>query len=372
MTSQDFLAEKIKTIGSSGIRRVFDLAASMSDPIDLSIGQPDFKVPETIKQAAIDAIRNDRNGYTVTNGLPQLRERIAESLQDELGWSPGGVLCTSGVSGGLVLAFMACLNTGDEVMFADPYFVSYPHLVNLFGGKPVPVSIYDDFKLDRDAFAAALTDRTKIILLNSPANPTGVVHTADEIRGVAELARDRDLLLISDEIYTALSYDGKCVSPVEFAPEHTLLLRGFGKSHAMTGWRTGYAAGPEELIRQMAKLQQYTYVCPPHPAQVASIVALETDMSEQVNNYRRKRDLVVGELEHHYEFVEPSGGFYVFPKVPRGYDSGSVFVEQAIANNCLIIPGSVFSQQDTHFRISYAVPDNRLERGCQVLRQLAS
>ena len=370
MTGNQFLADKITNIGSSGIRKIFDLAASMENPIDLSIGQPDFQVPDQVKQAAIDAIQNDRNGYTPTKGLPQLRARIAGVLQEELDWSPS-VLVTCGVSGGLSLALMACLNPGDEVIFADPYFVSYKHLVNLFGGKPVPVSIYDDFKLDTGAFEAAVTPRTRIILLNSPANPTGIVHTPDEIEAMAELARKHDLLILSDEIYNLLSYDGRSTSPVAYAPERTLLLRGFGKSYAVTGWRMAYAAGPEAVVAQMAKLQQYTYVCAPQPAQLGCIVALDTDVSAQVDCYRGKRDLVVSELQEFFDFAPPSGGFFVFPKVPRNYESATAFVDQAIKNNCLVIPGNAFSERDTHFRVSYAVPDERLKRGCQVLRRLA-
>jgi aspartate aminotransferase/aminotransferase len=370
MTGQNYLAEKVTSIGSSGIRKVFDLAASMKDPIDLSMGQPDFAIPDPIKEAAIQAIRDNHGGYTVTHGLPELRERIDKSLRDEFDWDPA-VLVTCGVSGGLSLAFMSCLNPGDEVVFADPYFVSYKHLVNLFGGKPVPVPIYDDFKLDASAFEAVATKRSKILLMDSPANPTGVVHSADEIKGLAEFARKYDLLIISDEIYNVLTYDGPAASPVTYAPERTLLLRGFGKSYGMTGWRMGYAAGPEAIIMQMAKLQQYTFVCAPHPAQRGCIVALDTDMSQQVADYRRKRDMVVSELKEDFEFAHPAGGFYVFPKIPPGYATATAFVEQSIKNNCLVIPGCAFSERDTHFRVSYAVPDERLKRGCEVLRKLA-
>jgi len=371
MEPAHFLADKISTIGSSGIRKVFDLAATMTDPIDLSMGQPDFKVPASVKQAAIDAINNDRNGYTVTHGLPRLRDRIAHSLREEFDWTPPNIV-TCGVSGGLSLALMACLNPGDEVVFPDPYFVSYKHLVNLFGGKPVPVSTYDDFRIDAAAIEEAITPRTKIILLNSPANPTGVVHSGEEIKGVAELAKKHDLLLISDEIYEMLSYDAMPVSPVTFAPEHTLLLRGFGKSYAITGWRMGYAAGPEPVIAQMAKLQQYTFVCAPQIAQWGALAAMDTDMSREIESYRRKRDLAVDELREAFEFAPPGGGFYVFPKIPSRYETATDFVEHAVKKNCLVIPGNVFSERDTHFRISYAVPNDRLERGCRILRDLAT
>ena len=370
MSGKQFVAERITTIGSSGIRRIFDLAATMTDPIDMSMGQPDFDTPRPVKRAAIAAIEQGRSGYTVTHGLPELRAKIAEQLKAQFDWEPG-IFVTCGVSGGLVLAMMACLNPGDEVLVGDPYFVSYKHLVNLFGGKPVVVDLYDDFGLHPDRFEAAVTDRTKMILVNSPGNPTGVVAPDDQIRGLAELARKQDLLLVSDEIYDLLTYDGPAASPVRFAPERTLLLRGFGKSYGMTGWRMGYAAGPPELIAQMAKLQQYTFVCAPHLAQWACITALATDVSNHVRDYRRKRDLVVKALQGTFEFVRPSGGFYVFPKVPPGFDSSTAFVEQAIAKNVLVIPGNVFSEKDTHFRVSYAVTDEKLVKGCEILCAVA-
>ncbi len=370
MSSQQFLAEKVTTIGSSGIRRIFDLAAKMTDPIDMSMGQPDFDTPDPIKQAAISAIEEGHNSYTVTHGLPELREKIGAQLKADYDWEPS-VLVTCGVSGGLVLAMMACLNPGDEVIIGDPYFVSYKHLVNLFGGTPVVVDCYDDFKLKPEKFEAAVSDRTKMILVNSPGNPTGIVAGDAELKALAELARRHDALLVSDEIYTVLSYDGPCPTPVRHAPERTLLLGGFGKSYGITGWRMGYAAGPADVVAQMAKLQQYTFVCAPRMAQHACLTALSTDVSQHVSDYRRKRDLVVSALEGTFEFVRPSGGFYIFPKAPAGFASATAFVEEAIAHNVLIIPGNVFSERDSHFRVSYAVPDEKIIEGCQVLCSIA-
>ncbi|MCP4246103.1 MAG: aminotransferase class I/II-fold pyridoxal phosphate-dependent enzyme [bacterium] len=338
----------------------------MTDPIDMSMGQPDFDTPEPIKRAAIAAIEQGANGYTVTHGLPELREKLAGQLKAQYDWDPE-VFVTCGVSGGLTLALMACLNPGDEVLIGDPYFVSYPILIELFGGRPVKVDLYDDFALDPARFEAAITDRTKLVLVNSPANPTGVVAPEERIRALADIARKHDLLLISDEIYNVLSYDGPAASPVRFAPERTLLLGGFGKSYGVTGWRMGYAAGPADVIAQMAKLQQFTFVCAPQPAQRGCITALDTDVSHLVTDYRRKRDLVVEALQGKFEFAKPAGGFFIFPKVPPGFDGGTAFVEKAIAHNVLVIPGNVFSRQDTHFRISYAMNDGRLLKGCEII-----
>jgi len=370
MSGSEFVAQRMASIGSSGIRRIFDLAAAMRDPIDFSMGQPDFDVPEPVKTAAISAIREGRNKYTVTHGIVPLRERIGQAMREEFGWDPA-VLITCGVSGGLTLALMACVNPGDEVLVADPCFVSYRTLVRLAGGVPVSVDTYDDLSLHPERFVAAVTPRTRALIVNSPGNPTGIVYSEQEIRSLCELARRHNLLILSDEIYAGLCYDGPAASPVTFAPERTLLLRGFGKDYGMTGWRMGYAAGPAAIIQEMAKLQQFTFVCAPQPAQWACLTALETDVSAQVTAYRAKRDLVVNALRERFEFVRPTGGFYVFPRVPQRFPNATAFVEAAIEKNVLVIPGCAFGGRDTHFRISYAVSDDRLAAGCEVLCSLA-
>jgi aspartate aminotransferase/aminotransferase len=371
MDHNAFLSDNILAIEASGIRKVFDLASTMKDPIDLSMGQPDFKVPDAIKQGAIDAIQNDRNGYTVTHGLPVLREAISERLKIEYnGWT-APLIVTCGVSGGLTLALMACVNPGDEVLFADPFFVSYRYLVTLVGGKPKPVDITPEFKLDPDKFERAITPKSKILLINSPSNPSGVVHAPDEIEAMCRLAEKHNLIIISDEIYRRLSFDGPPTSPTEFAPDRTILLGGYGKTFAVTGWRMGFAAGPEAIINQMVKAQQFTFVCAPHIAQLGVLAGIDTDMSQQVNDYRAKRDLAVNELSPAFKMATPRGGFFIFAETPPGFKSGTEFVEAAIKRNVLCVPGSAFSERDTHFRISYAVPDDRLQQGCAILRQLA-
>ena len=210
-----------------------------------------------------------------------------------------------------------------------------------------------------------------MMLICSPSNPTGIVYRQSDVGAAAELARKHNLLLISDEIYNTLAYDGPAPSAVQFAPERTLLLRGYSKSYAMTGLRIGYAAGPSAVISEMAKLQQYTFVCAPQPVQFGGIAAMDVDMSREISTYRAKRDLMCELLASAFELVRPSGGFYVFPKVPPQFASASAFVEQAIERNLLIIPGNVFSESDTHFRISYAATNEKIRLGCEVLRSLA-
>jgi aspartate aminotransferase/aminotransferase len=355
-------------IESSGIRKVFDLARSLKDPVNLSIGQPHFDVPDAVKAAAKDAIDRGRNAYTVTQGIPELRQRIADDVRRDFGHAEREVLVTSGTSGGIVLALLCTVNPGDEVIVFDPYFVMYPHLVALAGGVPKFVSTYPDFQIDVDRVRAAITPRTKAILVNSPANPTGVVAAADHLRDLAALAREKNVLLISDEIYRAFCYDEPFASPVKHN-EDVLVIDGFSKSHGMTGWRLGFAHGPRRLIEEMTKLQQFTFVCAPSVVQWAGVAAWDTDVSAHVADYRRKRDRISDGLKDRFEIVRPGGAFYVFPKAPWG--GGGEFVTEAIRNSLLIIPGNVFSRQDTHFRISYAAEDRTIDRGVEILNRLA-
>jgi len=291
-------------------------------------------------------------------------------LSREFGRDIGPVLITSGVSGGLFLAILATINPGDEAIFLDPYFVMYKHLMALAGGVGVPVDSYPDFRFHADRVEAAITPRTKLLILNSPSNPTGVVMTEAEVAAAVELARKHNLLIVSDEIYEPFLYDAPRGLPsAARAFDSTLVLRGFSKSHAMTGWRLGYAAGPEAIVSQMTKLQQYTFVCAPAPLQEAALTALDIDMGGVVKDYRQKRDAVVAGLAGHFELVEPQGAFYIFPRAPKT-QTASEFVNRAIENNVLIIPGNVFSDRDTHFRISYATSLAKIEAGCRVLRSL--
>ena len=358
-------------VDASGIRKVFDLAAKMKDPINLSIGLPDFDVPDAVKDAAVEAIRSGHNRYTPTQGIEPLRARLRADMSREIGRDVGDVLITSGVSGGLLLAILATIDPGDEAIFLDPYFVMYKHLLAMAGGKPVPIDSYPDFRFPAGRVEAAITPRTKLLILNSPSNPTGVVMTEAEVKAAVEIARKHDLLILSDEIYEPFLYDDSTglPSPAKLY-EKTLILRGFSKSHAMTGWRLGYVAGPAEIVGQMAKLQQYTFVCAPSPLQYAAVKALDVQMADHVADYRRKRDIAYDGLRGSFELVKPSGAFYIFPKAPAD-GKASEFVAKAIENNVLVIPGNVFSERDTHFRISYATTDEKLQRGCEILRSLA-
>ncbi len=363
-----WIAERTRRFDSSGIRRMFDLARKLEHPIDLSIGQPDFDVPQPIKDRMIQAVQEGRNGYALTQGIPELREPLQQQVDEQYGHDDRQLFVCSGTSGGLLLSAMSIVNPGDEVIFFDPFFVMYPALLELVGAVPVKLDCYPDFQIDVNRLEAAITDKTKMILINSPSNPTGVTFDPQVVKDVAELAERKGICLVSDEIYSRFNYDQPHCSAAEFNPQ-TIVIDGFSKSYAMTGWRVGYVHGPSEIIDTMIKLQQFTFVCAPHPAQVACVTALDVELTEQVDLYRRKRDKMLDGLKDHYQITPPGGAFYLFPELPWGH--GDEFVQAAIENNLMVIPGNIFSDRDTHFRISYAADDATLDRGIEVLQQLA-
>ncbi len=364
----EWLAKRTASFDSSGIRRVFDLASKMESPINLSIGQPDFDVPERVKAACIAAIQEGKNGYTPTQGLPRLVQKLQDRIAMRWNHSDRKAFVTSGTSGALFLALCTLVDPGDEVIIFDPYFVMYEPLVHLVGGVPVIVDTHPDFRIDPQRVADVVTSRTKLIVLNSPSNPTGVIAERPEVEGLARLAADNRIALISDEIYQQFCYAPSFVSPAEFN-DRTIVIDGFSKSHGMTGWRLGFAHGPATIIEAMAKLQQYSFVCAPQPSQWAGIEAMDSDVSGHVDTYAKKRDRIVAGLSDDFEIVKPDGAFYAYPKAPWG--TGTQFVEAAIQNNVLIIPGNIFSRHDTHFRISYASSDEQLDRGIEALVNLA-
>jgi aspartate/methionine/tyrosine aminotransferase len=371
-------SERAAAIDVSGIRRVFELGARLRNPIDLSIGQPDFPVPEPIKEAAIAAIRADRNGYTLTQGSADLRDSIAAHLSRDVGWeTPSaelGLLVTSGTSGAMLLAFMALLDPGDEVVVPDPYFVIYPAMATLVGARVVYCDTYPDFRMTAGRIEPLLTDRTKLLVLNSPSNPSGVVLTPAEIRDIVELCESRGVLPVSDEIYDEFTYDdarveGRCPSAARFT-RRLLLVRGFGKTYGCTGWRMGYAAGPRAIVDEMAKLQQYTFVCAPSIAQAGCAAAFGVDMTDRIRVYQQRRDLVMRTLEPVTPVVRPGGAFYAFVGVQPKWSSGTQFADRALEGRVLLIPGRVFSRRDTHVRVSFAVADRALAAGLEVIRDL--
>jgi aspartate/methionine/tyrosine aminotransferase len=363
------VSRRASAFDSSGIRKAFDLAARLDDPINLAIGQPDFAMPVAACEAAKAAIDAGKSGYTQTQGIPQLRERLEGAVRDELG-QPGRKLCvTSGSSGALVLVLMAMIDPGDEVILFEPAFVMYRPLVEFLGGTCVIVDTSPSFSIDVERVAAAITPRTKAILLNTPSNPTGFVAPLETVRDLARLAEQTGVTLISDELYRSYCYDEPFHSPAAHS-DAIVVIDGFSKSHAMTGWRVGWVHGPAEIIDACTMLQQYTFVCAPQIGQWGAIAAIDAPMDVPLSECKRKRDKLMAGIAGHYSFVKPGGAFYLYPEAPGG--SGKRFAEIAAEQEKLIVvPGSVFGAADTHFRIAYTVTDRTLDRGIAALIRLA-
>lgn len=368
--TQRWLAERVKVIESSGIRRVFDLGATLKNPINFSIGQPDFPAPASVREAAKRAIDEGANRYTPTQGIAPLQQAIAQKLArvNRVTAPADDVLITSGSSGGIFLAFACILNPGDEIIVPDPYFVMYTQLAEFFGARAVLVDTYPDFQLDPERVAAAITARTKAILINSPNNPTGAVYPEATLRAIAAIAERHGLPIISDEVYESFVYDDARHFSIGSIYPDTLTLNAFSKSHSLTGWRIGYAAGPHHLIEKMKELQQYSFVCAPSFAQYAVLAALDDGPAEHLPRFQKRRDLIYEGLRERFAVTKPQGAFYIMPKVDEHDAAG--FVEAAIRHNVLIIPGQIFSQRPTHIRISYATSEEAIRAGVAVLTQL--
>lgn len=364
------ISRRAQSIDSSGIRRVFDLAQHLPSPINLSIGQPDFDALPVVKEQAIKAIRNRKNSYIVTQGITELRAKIRQKYELASTDKERDVFVTSGVSGGILLSYMALLDPGDEILIPDPFFCMYRDLALLINAQPTYYDIYPDFSVSLERIEAAITPKTKAILVNSPANPTGYALAQNELDAIVEIAKRKAIWLIYDEIYEVYCYDYPHARCHLDRYDKTLILNGFSKSHGIPGWRLGFAVGPLELINAMLKIQQYSFVCAPAPLQWAMVEGMEEDLSQITAAYRNKRDLIYNGLCRHYDLTKPTGAFYIFPKIPRG--NGQSFVERCVENNLLVVPGNVFSRRDTHFRISFSAPLEQLERGIEVLQKLAS
>ncbi|MBI41433.1 MAG: amino acid aminotransferase [Leptospiraceae bacterium] len=363
--AESFLSQRMNHIDTSQIRRMFDLAARLDSPINLSIGLPHFSTPEPIIEAARKALLDNKTAYSQTQGIMELRQRISQKFDQVNGFSaaPENILVTSGVASILQLLFLTTIDPGDEVLLIEPSFLIYRGLSGFFGAKQRTIpEDFDPSDLDKLNF-----DRLKLILYSSPSNPTGRILSGDQIRALGKLADRTGALLCSDEIYEVFDYDGKFKSAAAIY-DKSVTMMGFSKSYSMTGMRLAAVTGPESLIKAMTTLQQYTIVCAPTPHQWAGLAALDTDMSSQVADYRKRRDFIAGELKGHYEFGPPDGAFYLFAKVP---EDSLKFVQRGIdEHQLLVVPGSIFTDRGNWIRISYAAPDETLERGAQALKSL--
>ena len=358
----------------SGIRRFFDIAAEMRDVISLGVGEPDFVTPWRVREAGIYALEHGYTTYTSNAGLPQLRELICADLAARHGaqysWSDE-CLITTGVSEGLDLALRVLLDPGDEVIVPEPCYVAYEPCVAFAGGTPVrvPTRWEDGFAIDADLVAAAVTPRTKAVLIGSPANPTGAVQPRPGLAALVRLAEEHDLYLVSDEIYDRLTYTEAhtCLGTLPGARERTVLLGGFSKAHAMTGWRVGWICAPAAVAELCVRVHQYTMLCAPHVSQLAAVEALsgpDDDVTAMVADYdRRRRVFVKGLREIGLDCPEPGGAFYAFPSIrASGLDSETFAAELLRAESVAVVPGNVFGPSgEGHVRCSYATALPQLE-----------
>lgn len=363
----DWLSQRVRGIPASGIRKFFDLLASMEGVISLGVGEPDFTTPWHIRESAIHSLERGYTMYTSNYGTLELREALAEHLSGKYGvtYNPKGeLMITVGVSEALDLALRAILDPGDEVIIPDPGYVSYMPCTVLAGGVvvPVPTTVENAFKVEPAAIEERITPKTKAILLGYPNNPTGAILDMEELLAVAEIAERHDLLVISDEIYDRLVYDGThtCFASLPGMKERTILLGGFSKAYAMTGWRIGYAAAPAGILEGMLKIHQYGALCAPIMSQHAALEALrngEPDVLEMVESYNHRRRVIVKGLNDiGLPTFEPRGAFYAFPSIKgTGFDSETFAERLLIEEKVAVVPGSAFGQSGEGFvRCCYA------------------
>ena len=372
--SQNFLATRVANLKPSGIRKFFDIVATMQDVISLGIGEPDFVTPQPIVEAGVRSLEAGQTHYTSNHGMLELRQLVAEHLNKLHGlhYDPATeVVITVGVSEALYLSMTAVLNHGEEVLIPTPCFVSYQAEVILAGGVPVEVPTYieDNFQVRGDKLEAAITQNTKAILIGYPNNPTGAVYTRETLQEVARIAEKYNLVVISDELYDQLVYGVEFVSfpTLEGMRERTILLGGFSKNYAMTGWRIGFAAAPVDIIKGLVRIHQYTIMSAPTTAQVAGIEALKVGkpyVEEMRDEYDRRRKLIVPGLNRlGLRTFEPHGAFYAFPNISASGMDDETFAEKLLQEERVaVVPGNAFGPGGEGFvRCSYATAYEQIE-----------
>lgn len=364
------LSKTVESLAPSGIRKFFDIAAQMHDVISLSVGEPDFVTPWSICEAAYASMKEGHTHYTSNSGVIELRRAVSKHLLDLYGveYGENEILVTVGVSEGLDLAMRTILDPGDEVIVAEPCFVSYQACVALAGGVPVSLETRaeDRFQISIDQLEALATPRTKAILIGFPSNPTGATMPREKMQAVVDFAREKNLYIISDEIYDRMTYETPhvCVPSLDGARERTILLNGFSKAYAMTGWRLGYACAPAPILAAMTKVHQYTIMSAPTPSQMAAIEALksEVDVREMITQYKQRRRFIVEGLNKiGLDCHMPEGAFYAFPSIRRTGLTSEEFAERLLLEeHVAVVPGNAFGAGgEGHIRCSYA---NSLEK----------
>jgi len=379
------ISRRVNRLSPSGIRKFFDLLASMDGVISLGVGEPDFSTPWHISEAAISSLEKGHTMYTSNSGMPELRQELARHLKAEYGlvYDPNNeLLITVGVSEALDLAMRAILDTGDEVILPDPCYVAYDSSVVLAGGEPVmvPTNQENGFEVSAADIEARITDKTKAILIGYPANPTGAVMSRDKLLEIAEVAQRHQLIVASDEIYAKLVYgvEHTCFASLPGMKERTIFMGGFSKAYAMTGWRIGYAAAPKNITAAMTKIHQYTMMCASTMAQVAAIEALksgEPSVVEMTEDYNRRRQVIVKGLNSiGLPCFEPHGAFYAFPSIKSTGMTSEEFSEKLLLEEKVaVVPGSAFGKcGEGYVRCCYATSLDDIKEALSRMKRFVS
>ncbi|MBS5149889.1 MAG: aminotransferase class I/II-fold pyridoxal phosphate-dependent enzyme [Butyricicoccus pullicaecorum] len=375
------LSERVQSVKPSGIRKFFDLASTMDDVISLGVGEPDFETPWQVRRAGITSLEKGRTFYTSNWGLQQLRDEIAGLAlrRYDLFYDPQDeILVTVGGSEAIDNALRSFISIGDEVLIPEPCFVCYEPLTTMAGGVPIsiPTVAEEDFKLTPERLRAAMTPKTKVLILPYPNNPTGAIMNRQELEAIAEVLRDTNIVVISDEIYCMLTYQGEHVSfaQIDGMRERTIVVDGFSKSYAMTGWRLGWAMGPRELMQPICKIHQFGIMCAPTTAQFAGIEAIRTgddDIIHMRSQYDIRRRFLVSELRSMgLSCFEPHGAFYVFPSIASTGLTSEEFCNRLLQEQRVaVIPGNAFGASgEGHIRISYSYSMQHLREACRRIR----
>lgn len=386
MNYDKYLSDRAKGLKPSGIRKFFDVAAAMPDCISLGVGEPNFVTPDNARQAAIDSILRGETKYTSNSGILELREAIQRYLSErfDLDYDISEIVITVGVSEAIDNTLRALINFGDEVLIPEPCFVSYAPCVTLAGGTPVciPCSADNSFILTKDALEQHITDRTKLLFVPFPTNPTGGIMTKEELEAIAPIIEKHDLIVLSDEVYSELTYGGikhTSIANIKGMKERTVLLNGFSKAFAMTGWRIGFAAAPKEITTQILKIHQYAIMCAPTAGQYAALACLEEGFKDNFatvemmkEEYDRKRKFLYKSLlEMGLSCFEPLGAFYMFPCVSSTGMDGEEFANAFLnSQKVAVVPGGAFGDSGVkHIRISYAYSMEKLEKAMERMRE---
>jgi aspartate aminotransferase/aminotransferase len=369
---EKIVSKRVKDFDSSEVRRIFKAASQIRDPINLSIGEPDFDIPDEVKEEAITHIRKGFNKYTHASGTEELRLEIVKKLRtkNKIEANINDVAVTPGVSGGLLVTTLTLFDKDDEVLVLDPYFPTFPELIRLSEAKPIFVSTYPDFSLPLEKIEKSINKRTKAIIINSPNNPAGAVYPEKDQRELSKIARKNDLIVVSDEIYEDYVYEGKHFS-IGSIYENTVSLWGFSKTYAMTGWRLGYLVGPKPFMDRVHELLQYLYFSPSSIPQKAAVKALRLGPPEKaLSEFKRKRNYIVSNLSSKFDIHGAKGAFYIFAKAPGG--NSSEFLEKTMKKKLVFLPGNVFSQVNTHIRLSYSVDLVQIKKAVSILNGLVN